>query len=236
VILSVAGLEVAYGTQPVLFGVSLDVDEGTVTAVLGPNGAGKTTLLRAISGLLRPRAGTISFAGQDLAGADPAQRVALGIVQVAGVFPSLTVGDNLLAGCHRFAWDAARVRARVDDVLGTFPVLGERLDQPAGTLSGGEQQMLAVGKALLLEPRLLLVDELTLGLAPVAVADLLEAVRALRRRGTTMIVVEQSVNVALSIADTAAVMEKGRITLVAPAASLVERDDLVETVFLGRGT
>jgi ABC-type branched-subunit amino acid transport system ATPase component len=231
--LDVADLEVAYGSQQVLFGVSLEVAPGTVTAVLGTNGAGKTTLLRALSGLVPSAGGSVRLDGRDLAGVDAAGRVGLGLVQVAGVFPGLSVLDNLLLGCHRFAWDVALVSERVERVVGVFPVLGDRLDQAAGTLSGGEQQMLALAKALVLDPSVLLIDELTLGLAPVAVHDLLAVLRELE---ATMVIVEQSVNIALSIADSVALMEKGRITRAGPTASFLERDDLVATVFLRRDT
>ncbi|HEY2428594.1 MAG TPA: ABC transporter ATP-binding protein [Acidimicrobiales bacterium] len=224
-LLEVRALEVARGSQPVLFGVDLDVAAGELVAVLGPNGAGKSTLLAAVSGLLRARGGTIRFAGEELRSVDAAGRVALGIVQMPGgraVFPRLTVLDNLLVGCQPFAWDRDRVEARIGRVMDLFPPLASRLDQAAGTLSGGEQQMLGLGKALLLEPRLLLIDELSLGLAPVVVQELVQVIAGLKAAGTTMVVVEQSVNVALSIADRAAWMEKGAIRRVSPAAELQE--------------
>jgi branched-chain amino acid transport system ATP-binding protein len=145
----------------------------------------------------------------------------------------MTVTENLLAGAHTFIWDRERVRARVDDVLELFPRLRERLDQPAGLMSGGEQQQLALAKALLLEPRLLCIDELSLGLAPVVVGQLLEVVERLKERGVTMVLVEQSVNVALSISDRAVFMEKGQVRFEGPAADLAGRDDLVRAVFLG---
>ncbi len=220
-LLSIRGLHAAYGSQRVLFGVDLEVAGGEVLALLGPNGAGKTTLLRAVAGLLRPRRGTISFRGQDLAATDTAGRVALGIVCMPGgeaVFPRLTVLDNLLVGCHPFAWDVERVRRRIGWALEVFPRLGERLDQAAGTLSGGEQQMLGLAKALLPEPALLLVDELALGLAPIVVRDLVGVIAGIKAAGTTVVVVEQSVNVALSVADRVAWMEKGVIRSVGPAA------------------
>ena len=228
--LVVQGLEVG----SVLSDVSLEVAPGTVLAVLGPNGAGKSMLLRALAGLVRPRAGRVSFGGRDLSGLDAAGRVALGVVMVGGVFGGMSVGDNLLVACHRFAWDVDRVAARVDAALDAFPALAGRLEQPAATLSGGEQQMLALAKAFVLEPELLLVDELTLGLAPVAVDRLLGVVRGLREGGTTMVVVEQSVNVALSVADQVAAMEKGRLRSIGAAGPLLAAEDLVETVLLGR--
>jgi ABC-type branched-subunit amino acid transport system ATPase component len=237
-VLQVRNLDVGYGPVQVLFGVDLDVQEGEVLALLGTNGAGKSTLLKAVSGLLTPTRGVIRLDGRTVTFSEPSARVALGVVQVPGgraVFPSLTVAENLLVGAHRFGWDRRRTSARIDDVVELLPKLGERFDQRAGQLSGGEQQMLAIGKALLLEPRLLLIDELSLGLAPVVVADLLQVVERLKDRGTTIVVVEQSLNVALSIADRAVFMEKGTVRFTGPAAELLERPDLARAVFLGGG-
>ena len=235
-VLEIRSLDAAYGNQQVLFGVDLDVGRGEALALLGTNGAGKTTLLRTISGLHRARRGVVRFQGRDLSTTDAATRVQLGIVGVPGgraTFPSLSVLDNLLVGCHLFAWDGDRVRRRIAAVLEVFGRLGERLDQPAGTLSGGEQQMLALAKALLPEPALLLIDELSLGLAPVVVEQLLEVVATLAAAGTTMIIVEQSINVALAIADRAVWLEKGRTRFVGATAELLDRHDLVKQVFLG---
>ena len=160
----------------------------------------------------------------------------LGLTQVPGgkaVFPSMTVRENLLVGAATFLWDRPRRTERLEHVVDLFPDLRPRLDQPAGLLSGGEQQMLAVAKALLLEPRVLLVDELSLGLAPVVVQQLLEVVRKLADAGTAVVLVEQSVNVALSVADRAVFLEKGTVRFDGPAADLLERDDLLRAVFLG---
>lgn len=236
--LRVRALDVSYGDRQVLFGVDLDVGAGEVLALLGTNGAGKSTLLRAISGLSAADRGQVNHRGRDVTALDAASRVGRGIVQVPGgraVFPSMSVLDNLLAGCHLFAWNRDRVQARIGEVLGLFPRLGERLDQVAGTLSGGEQQMLALAKSLVLEPDVLLVDELSLGLAPVVVQELLEVVRGLKARETTLVIVEQSVNVALSIADRAVWMEKGRVRWSGPATGLLDRPDLVRAVFLSPG-
>ena len=235
-VLQVRNLDAGYGSVQVLFGVDLDVREGEVLALLGTNGAGKSTLLRAISGLLTPTRGVIRLDGRQVTFTDAPTRVGLGVVQVPGgkaVFPSLTVAENLLAGAHRYGWDRDRIAERVDDVVTLLPRLGERFDQRAGSLSGGEQQMLAIGKALLLEPRLLLIDELSLGLAPVVVQDLLEVVEVLKARGVTMVLVEQSLNVALSVADRAVFMEKGRVRFTGPATELLARPDLARAVFLG---
>ena len=235
-VLQVRTLDVSYGNVQVLFGVDLDVREGEVLALLGTNGAGKSTLLRAVSGLMLPGRGVVRFEGRTITYLDAETRVGMGIVQVAGgraIFPSLTVRENLTAGTHRFVRDRAELERRIGKSLELFDVLGDRMDQPAGTLSGGEQQMLAIAKSLLLEPRILLLDELTLGLAPVVVQNILRTVEQLKAQGMTMVIVEQSVNVALSVADRAVFMEKGRVRFEGPAADLLDRHDLVRAVFLG---
>jgi branched-chain amino acid transport system ATP-binding protein len=213
-LLEVRNLDVAYGSRQVLFGIDLTIGEGEVVAILGINGAGKSTLLGTIAGLLPARSGSIRFAGADVGPTDTPDRVALGIALMPGgraVFPSLTVLDNLLAGCHPFVWDRDLVASRIDAVLARFPRLAERLDQAAGTLSGGEQQMLGLGKTLLLAPRLLLIDELSLGLAPVVVAELGEVLTDLKARGTTMVVVEQSHTRAVRLADRVIWLDKGAV-------------------------
>jgi ABC-type branched-subunit amino acid transport system ATPase component/predicted MFS family arabinose efflux permease len=235
-VLQVRTLDVSYGNVQVLFGVDLDVREGEVLALLGTNGAGKSTLLRAVSGLMLPGRGVVRFEGRTITYLDAETRVGMGIVQVAGgraIFPSLTVRENLTAGTHRFVSDRAELERRIGRSLELFDVLGDRMDQPAGTLSGGEQQMLAIAKSLLLQPRILLLDELTLGLAPVVVQNILRTVEQLKAQGMTMVIVEQSVNVALSVADRAVFMEKGRVRFEGPAADLLDRHDLVRAVFLG---
>ena len=234
--LQVRGLDFSYGPVQVLFDVDLDVAEGEVLALLGTNGAGKSTLLRCIAGLAAPDRGVIRLSGRPMTYTEAEYRTREGVVLVPGgkaVFTDLTVEDNLRAGAHTFIWDARRVRTKVDEVLELFPILGERFDQPAGTLSGGEQQMLAIAKGMLLEPRLLLLDELSLGLAPVVVQQILAVVEQAKARGLTMVIVEQSVNVALAMADRAVFMEKGEIRFSGAARDLLERDDLVRAVFLG---
>ena len=234
--LQVRHLDYSYGQVQVLFDVNLDVRQGEVLALLGTNGAGKSTLLRAISGLGFADRGVVRLAGQTITFAEPGTRVRLGVVQMPGgnaVFRSLTVRENLLSGAYTFIWDRERVTARIDEVLELFPRLAERLDQPAGTLSGGEQQMLGLAIGLLLEPKLLLIDELSLGLAPVVVQQLLEIVERLKQTGLTMVIVEQSINVALAVADRAVFMERGQVRFEGPAADLLDRDDLVRAVFLG---
>jgi len=229
------GVEVEYDGVQVLFGVDLEVDEGEIVALLGTNGAGKSTLLKAISGLVEASAGAIVFDGRDMTHTPPDEIAQRGVVQVPGgqgVFPSLTVAENLqLAGWLR-RHDATHVRDATERVLGIFPVLRDRLDEPAGNLSGGQQQMLTLGMAFIERPRLLMIDELSLGLAPAVVEQLLEIVRTLREAGTTIILVEQSVNVALTVAETAYFMEKGEIRFHGPTAELLDRPDILRSVFL----
>ena len=228
-LLEVRDLHVRYaGAVQALRGVSLDVPEGTVTAVLGNNGAGKTTLLRAISGTLRPRQGSITFAGRDLAGAEPADIARSGLVQVPEgrrIFGHLTVEENLRAGGLAARDKAARAqaRARVDEL---FPILRERHAQRAGLLSGGEQQMLAIGRALMADPRVLLLDEPSLGLAPRIVQQLREVIAEINRQGVTVVLVEQNAAMALAVADRAVVLEVGRVALEGTAAELGESDEV----------
>ncbi len=233
-LLTCRGVEVAYGQVQVLFGVDLEVDPGEIVALLGTNGAGKSTLLKAVSGLVDPVGGTILFDGQDITHADARQAAAAGIVQVPGgkaVFPSLSIDEHLrLAGWREDEPD--RLRAATERVFGLFPVLRDRRSQPAGNLSGGEQQMLALGMALLARPRLLIIDELSLGLAPAIVGALLDVVRTIRDEGTAVLVVEQSVNVALTIADRATFLEKGEVRFDGDATDLLEREDVLRSVFL----
>ena len=235
-LLQVRNLDFSYGPVQILFDVAVDVHQGEVLALLGTNGAGKSTLLRAISGLSLPTRGVVRLDGRNVTYTSAEDRVRLGIIQVPGgkaIFPALSVYENLLAGAYSYVWNTSAVSERIKHVIDLFPRLGERLDQPAGTLSGGEQQMLALAKALLLEPRVLLIDELSLGLAPVVVQDLLRVVETLRDEGITIVIVEQSVNVALSIANRAIFMEKGEVKFQGPAADLLGRDDLLRAVFLG---
>jgi len=234
-LLVVHDLNVSYGPVQVLFDVSLDVPEGEVVALLGTNGAGKSTLLRAISGVTEADFGAVILDGRDITHAPPNEIAALGVAQVPGgqgVFGSLTVAENLRAASWMTRRDRAETERRVAEVLDTFPVLAERLEEPAADLSGGQQQMLALGMALLSRPKLLLIDELSLGLAPVVVGRLVELVRQVAASGTTVVLVEQSVNVALSVATTAHFMERGRIRFSGPAHELAARPDLLRAVFV----
>jgi ABC-type branched-subunit amino acid transport system ATPase component/predicted MFS family arabinose efflux permease len=233
-VVQVRNLDFSYGKVQVLFGIDLDVHRGETLALLGTNGAGKSTLLRVISGLGVAERGVVRLNGRTVTYADPELRVKIGIVQLKGggaTFPPLTVRENLeMAG---FLLGRAQREERIDHVLGLFPLLRERQRFVAGELSGGQQQMLALAMALVHEPEILVIDELSLGLAPVVVQQVLDVVRSLRAQGQTMIIVEQSLNVALSIADRAVFMEKGEIKFEGPAPELAERDDLVRAVFLG---
>jgi ABC-type branched-subunit amino acid transport system ATPase component/predicted MFS family arabinose efflux permease len=233
-VLQVRNLDASYGNLQVLFDVSFEVRRGETLALLGTNGAGKSTVLRAVSGLLMPDRGVVRMNGRTITLVDPQYRVGMGMLQIPGgeaLFTSLTVGENL----EVWGWqieDPAYRKERMEIVYATFPLLRERLDDRAGSLSGGQQQMLALGKAVLLEPDLLMIDELSLGLAPVVVQELLEVVERMKGLGLTMVIVEQSVNVALSIADRAVFMERGRIRFEGPAQELLERGDLLRAVFL----
>jgi ABC-type branched-subunit amino acid transport system ATPase component/MFS family permease len=229
------GVEVAYDQVQVLFGVDLEVQPGECVALLGTNGAGKSTLLRAISGLTDPIGGSIFFDGRDITHSDGVATAKAGIVQVPGgkaVFPTLTVAEHLRAAGWLYRKDPGHLAAATEHVLETFPRLRERIDQMAGNLSGGEQQMLALGMAFIARPKLLMIDELSLGLAPTIVEQLLDIVRQIQESGTAIILVEQSINVALTVADRAYFLEKGEVRFEGSTTDLLERDDIVRSVFL----
>jgi branched-chain amino acid transport system ATP-binding protein len=234
-LLIVRNLQAGYAGRQVLFDVEIDVKEGEIVALLGTNGAGKSTLLKAISGVVEADRGAVVLDGRDVTHAPPNEIAVLGISQMPGgngVFGALTVRENLdLAGWTR-RHDSEALAADVHEVLELFPVLRERLHRAAGDLSGGQQQMLALGMAFVAKPRVLLIDELSLGLAPVIVGQLLPLVQRVAAEGTAVILVEQSVNVALSVAQRAYFMERGRIRFSGPTAELLERKDLLRSVFL----
>jgi ABC-type branched-subunit amino acid transport system ATPase component/predicted MFS family arabinose efflux permease len=228
-------VEVSYDGVQVLFGVDIEVRQGEIVALLGTNGAGKSTLLNAISGIVDPNGGAIFFDGRDITHADGAQTARAGIAQVPGgkaVFPTLSVSEHLRAAAWLYRDDEDHVERAVEEVLETFPRLRERYQQAAGNLSGGEQQMLGLGMAFIAKPKLLIIDELSLGLAPTIVEDLLQIVRRIHAQGTAIVLVEQSVNVALSVADRAYFLEKGEVRFEGPTAELLERGDIVRSVFL----
>ena len=236
--LTISDLRVAYGSAAVLHGVSLEVREGEIVTVIGGNGAGKTTLLKTVAGVLRPAAGRIMLDGEEIGGR-PSYRVARQGVALApegrGVFGDQTVRDNLLLGAlaRREARDAPAVAADMQRGLGYFPALADRLDSPAGALSGGQQQMLAVARGLMARPRFLLLDEPSLGLAPKLVREIFEVIGRLRAEGVTILLVEQMAAQALRLADRAYVLERGRITLEGPARAVGENPAVVQA-YLGR--
>jgi branched-chain amino acid transport system ATP-binding protein len=233
-LLALRDVVAGYGSGEVLHGIDLEVDDGGVTALLGANGAGKTTTLRAVSGMIGRR-GSIRFAGRDLVGLSTDRIARLGIAHVPqgrGTLARLSVRDNLRVGALRRR-DGAAVATDLRRVEELFPVLGERAGSDAGTLSGGEQQMLAVGRALMSRPRLLLLDEPSLGLAPVVTRQLFETLPALREQwGVAMLLVEQNANLALRVSDRAVVLESGRVALAGPAAEVAGHDD-VRRAYLG---
>jgi len=233
-LLTLEGIDAFYGDLQALQGVSLDVQEGEIVALVGANAAGKTTTLRVISGTLGARRGRVVFGGEDLARVPPHERVDRGIVQVPEgrrLFPFMTVRENLLLGAH-----PAKARPEQDTtlayVLDLFPILRDRSRQLAGSLSGGEQQMCAIGRALMAKPRLLMLDEPTLGIAPVLVQRIFETVAAINRAGVTVLLVEQNVRRALALAHRACVLENGRLVLAGPARDLVT-DERLKKAYLG---
>jgi branched-chain amino acid transport system ATP-binding protein len=233
-LLTLEGVDAFYGDLQALHGVSLEVRAGELMALVGANAAGKTTTLRVISGTLPARGGRVLFDGQDLAAMPAHLRVAQGIVQVPEgrrLFPFMTVHENLLLGAHA-AQARAQQEASLDYVLRLFPVLKDRATQLAGSLSGGEQQMCAIGRALMARPRLLMLDEPTLGIAPVLVQRIFETVAAINRDGVTILLVEQNVRRALALAHRAVALEYGRVGLAGPALELLS-DDRLKKAYLG---
>ena len=232
--LAVENLDVFHGDAQALDGVSLDVEEGAIVAIVGANGAGKTSLIRTIAGMHRPARGRIVLRGADIAGLPPHRVCDLGIGQVAEgrqVFPTLTVAENLEMGAL-LPRARANQKQNLDRMLAMFPLLGERYGQAAGTLSGGEQQMLAIARCLMGEPQLVMFDEPSLGLAPAVVQHVLATIRDLNKQGLTCVLVEQNVAVSLKLASRAYVLENGRITLSGTGAELLA-DDRVRQAYLG---
>ena len=232
-ILEVSGLRAGYGGTEVLRGLDIRVDAGEVVAVLGANGVGKTTLNKVLSGVLPARAGSVRFAGVDVTGAGAAAIVSAGLIHVPEgrrIFPDLTVRENLVLGSFRRA--RARRAANLARVLDIFPRLRERIGQAAGTLSGGEQQMLAIGRGLMAEPRLLILDEPSLGLSPLLVEQMFDLVRRLHGEGLSVLLVEQNVVQSLEIAGRAYILENGACALSGPAASL-RHDPELKRAYLG---
>jgi len=233
-LLEVGDVVTAYGKIEALKGVSLAVAQGSITCLLGPNGAGKTTLMMTMSGILRPRRGSIRFGGEEIAGRAPHDIVARGVALVPEnrlVFPHMTVADNLAAGAYQRN-DKAEIAADVERLYARFPRLKERHAQEAGTLSGGEQQMLAVARALMSRPKLLLMDEPSLGLAPLIVEEIFAIVAELNRDGTTIFLVEQNAHMALKVAHHFYLMEQGRVTFSGSPGALAE-DEVIRRAYLG---
>jgi branched-chain amino acid transport system ATP-binding protein len=234
-VLRLEGVNASYGPIEVLFGVDLEIADGEIVALLGTNGAGKTTILRVISGILRPSGGTVEWEGRSLAGKRPAEIIRSGIVQMPGgrgVFPGMTVEENLEVGGYLYGRDRTRLRTAIDKALELLPALAERRGQTAGSMSGGEQQMLALAKCFVMEPKLLLIDELSLGLAPKVVDELLETIRRLNAEGVAVLLVDQHVDLALGLAKRAYFLERGEVRFSGSSKDLHGRDDLLRSVFL----
>jgi ABC-type branched-subunit amino acid transport system ATPase component len=228
-------VDVSYGSVQILFGVDFAVEEGEIVALLGTNGAGKSTLLKAICGLVKPKRGSVTFAGEDVTNLPADVTTHRGVSLMPGgkgVFPTLTVAENLRLAGWLIRDDHERLAAARQEVEELFPILRQRSSQMAGNLSGGEQQMLALGGALMTRPQVLMIDELSLGLAPTIVASLLDVVREIHRRGTTIVIVEQSINVALQLAERAVFMEKGEVRFEGPTQELLDRPDILRSVFI----
>ena len=236
-LLEVRDLRVAYGHVEAVRGISLSVSAGEIVALIGPNGAGKSSTLNAIAGLVRPARGTVRLEGQELAGAPSHAAVAAGIVLVPegrAILQRMTVAENLMIGSEARAWPGGReeARAAIEEQIRRFPSLQRRLDAPAGALSGGEQQMLAIARGVLARPRILLLDEPSMGLAPLLVRQIFEIVGDIHRQGTTILLVEQNARMALQVAQQAYVLERGEIALEGRAGELA-RDPRLQAAYLG---
>jgi branched-chain amino acid transport system ATP-binding protein len=234
-LLDVRGLVAGYGEVTVLWGVDLALTQGTITALIGSNGAGKSTLMRAISGLIRPRAGQVLWKGRELCGLTPKQVLAAGIAHVPEgrrLFGPMSVEDNLLMGAYARRDPRAEIVRDLERVYATFPKLYERRNQAAGTMSGGEQQMCAIGRGMMSKPQLLMIDELSLGLSPLLVEQLVEALHALQRDGLSILVVEQDVVIALELSSHAFAMDMGRVTQSGASSDLMH-DPGIRKAYLG---
>lgn len=234
-LLQIAGLEAGYGDVQVLWGIDMAVRAGEISCIVGSNGAGKSTLLRTLSGLIKPRAGSIEFAGQPLAGASPEAVLRAGIAHVPEgrrLFRGLSVRDNLLLGAYLRTDGRADIQRDLDEVFTLFPILKDRQQQDASTMSGGEQQMCAIGRGLMSRPTLLMIDELSLGLAPLAVEKLSESLIEVNRKGLTILLVEQDVFTAFELAHRGVVVETGRVAFKGPSAELAQ-DPRVRAAYMG---
>jgi branched-chain amino acid transport system ATP-binding protein len=234
-LLELDAVSLSYGAIRAVESVTLTVGEDEIVAIIGGNGAGKTSLLKGIAGLIAPAAGRVILSGADITAMPPHRRVAAGVAlspEGRQVFPDQTVADNLTLGAYARKLSKAQLNQEIDEKFALFPILAERRTQPAVTLSGGEQQMLAIGRALMSKPRLLLLDEPSLGLAPLIVRDVFRIIEGLRGRGMSILLVEQMANLALKVANRAYVLETGRITLQGPSRELVD-DPRIRAAYLG---
>jgi ABC-type branched-subunit amino acid transport system ATPase component len=234
-VLRLEGIEASYGSIQVLFGIDLEVGDGEIVALLGTNGAGKTTILRVISGILKQVRGEVTLDGESILKSRPSEIVRKGVVQMPGgrgVFPGMTVAENLEIAGFLYGKDKKRRAEMISKVFEFFPDLASRSKQVAGSMSGGQQQMLTLAKSFVMDPRLLLIDELSLGLAPKVVEDLLEIVRHFNESGVSVLIVDQHVDLALDIAARAYFIERGEIRFSGPSEDLRGRDDLLRSVFL----
>ena len=234
-ILSIKDLQIRYGGIEAVKGISFDVEEGKIVTLIGANGAGKSSTLRTVSGLVKPASGSINFMGQELVGKDQAAIVKSGVTLVPEgrrIFPDLTVLENLKAGAY-LRKDKAEIAKDLDWVYELFPRLKERHWQLGGTLSGGEQQMLAVGRALMAKPKLMMMDEPSLGLAPIVVKGIFDIIEEINKQGVTILLIEQNANMALQVADDAYVMETGRITKSGTGVELLN-DESIKEAYLGK--
>jgi branched-chain amino acid transport system ATP-binding protein len=233
--LTLDGVVAGYGGGDVLQGVDLSCQRGSITCVVGPNGAGKSTVLRVVSGLLRPRAGTVTLDGRPIAGLDPAEILRLGVTQVPqsqALFPAMTVRENVLMGGFLIRRDRALLRSRYRAVEELVPLVAERAADPAGNLSGGQRRMVEIGRCLMLDPALILLDEPSLGLDPRSLSAVAALIRRLHAAGTTVLLVEQNVRLGLGIATHGVVMEGGRVRLHGPADEIVHHPEIA-TLYLG---